>query len=232
MLGESYRIFVAANGEEALHVLEKELITLVVTDIMMPVMDGITLCEKMKEDIKTSHIPVVMLTAKAGLENELEGLRTGADAYISKPFNMEKVQLTIKNLLESREKVRLYLSGKKMAGKDVPLHPLDKKLMEKIETIVQEKMGDPDFSVDQLGVEAGLSRMHLYRKIKALTGQSPREFVKKRRLERSKELLEEGNHTVAEIAYDVGFSTPGNFSTAYRKCFGITPAQYRAGCFK
>jgi signal transduction histidine kinase/AraC-like DNA-binding protein len=232
MLEGSYRIFTASNGEKALKVLEKEIITVVLSDIMMPGMDGITLCKKMKKDIRTSHIPVIMLTAKVGLDNELIGLRTGADAYISKPFNSEKVQLTIKNILLNQEKVREYISGKDISESEVILHPLDKKLMEKIETIIHQKMGDADFSVDKLGNEAGLSRMHLYRKIKALTDLSPREFVKKIRLEKSKEMLEKGEYTVSEIAYDVGFSTPGNFSTAFKNFYGTSPAQFRAGCFK
>jgi YesN/AraC family two-component response regulator len=231
-LKEKYKIYIADNGKKALGVVDKENIDIVISDIMMPELDGIGLCKELKSNIKTSHIPVVLITAKSGIDNELAGLRTGADAYITKPFNYEKVLLVVENIIDGKKKVQKLLKGKEIGEELEPgLNPLDMKLIEKINQIISLKITDANFSVDELGREAGLSRMHLFRKIKALTGYSPSDFIKKSRLERSKELIEKGELSISEIAYDTGFSTPGNFSTAFKKFFGQTPAQYRAECF-
>lgn len=233
ILKDNFTVFVAGNGKKALEIADTKNIDIVVSDLMMPVMDGIELCNKLKSDVKTSHIPVVLLTAKSGIENELHGLRTGADAYITKPFNDQKVLLTVGNIIRNRKKIQLLFQREKSERLSEPaINPLDKKLIDEILQIINEKISDTAFSVDELGREVGLSRMHLFRKLKALTGDSPSDLIKKTRLEKSKVLIEKGNLKVAEIAYDTGFSTPGNFSTAFKKFYGETPAQYRSKYFK
>ncbi len=233
ILKDTYKVFVAGNGKKALEIAERENIDVVVSDVMMPVMDGIELCNNLKCDVKTSHIPVVLLTAKSGIENELHGLRTGADAYLTKPFNDEKVLLTVGNIISNRKKMQLLFKGESSEKpSEAVINPLDKKLIDKIRKIVHEKISDTNFSVDELGREAGLSRMHLFRKLKALTGDSPSDLIKKTRLEKSKVLIEIGELSISAIAYDTGFSTPGNFSTAFKKFYGDTPAQYRSKHFK
>jgi len=232
LLKDKYRTYVAGNGKQAIEIAGKEYIDVVLSDVMMPVMDGIELCNCLKSNIETSHIPVVLLTAKTGIDNELAGLRIGADAYITKPFNDEKVLLTIGNILETRKKNQLFLKGEYPEKESEPIiNPLDKKLIDKVYHLIKENISDSDFSVDELGREAGLSRMHLFRKMKVLTGYSPSDLIKKIRLEKSKELLQQGELTISNIAYDNGFSTPGNFSTAFKKFFGVTPAHYRAKYF-
>jgi signal transduction histidine kinase/ligand-binding sensor domain-containing protein/DNA-binding response OmpR family regulator len=233
ILKNTYKVFIANDGKQALEIADKENIDIIVSDIMMPVMDGIELCNKLKGELKTSHIPVVLLTAKSGIDNELHGLRTGADAYITKPFNEEKVLLTVGNIINNRKKTHLLFKGEKSEQISEPvINPLDKKLIDKIRKIVNEKLSDSNFSVDELGREAGLSRMHLFRKLKALTGDSPSDLIKKTRLEKSKVLIEIGELSIADIAYDTGFSTPGNFSTTFKKFYGDTPAQCRSKHFK
>jgi signal transduction histidine kinase/ligand-binding sensor domain-containing protein/DNA-binding response OmpR family regulator len=233
ILKEKYRVNIAVNGKQALETVEKVNIDIVISDIMMPVMDGIEFCNELKGNIKTSHIPVILLTAKSGEENELTGLRAGADAYITKPFNYEKVQLTVENILQSRKRVRELLKGKENGELlEQSINPLDKKLIDKIVRIITQKLSDTDFTVDSLRREVGLSRMHLYRKMKALTGYSPSDMIVKARLEKSKDLIQEGELTISEIAYETGYSSPGNFSTAFKKFFEQTPAQYRNKCFK
>lgn len=228
-----YNVFVANHGKGAIDIADKKNIDIVVSDIMMPVMDGIELCKKLKSDIKTSHIPVVLITARTGIENELLGLRTGADAYIAKPFNDEKVLLTIENILKNRKKNQLFnewTNSEKVNEK--VYNPLDKKLIDKIIIITNQRMSDTSFNIEELGKEVGLSRVHLFRKIKAISGESPSDFVKKIKLQKGKALLEQGELSVSEIAYEIGFSSPGNFSTAYKKFFGATPVQFRAKHFK
>lgn len=232
LLKNKYRILIAGDGKKALEITDKENVDIVVSDVMMPVMDGIELCNNIKGNLKTSHIPVILLTAKSGIDNELQGLRSGADAYITKPFNEEKVMLTVGNILDNRKKIQLFFKGDKQESEiEQTINPLDKKLVDKVLSLINEKISDSNFSVDELGQEAGLSRMHLFRKMKALTGESPSDLIKKVRLEKSKELLKKGELSVSNIAYDTGFSSPGNFATAFKKSFGYTPAQYRAKYF-
>ena len=233
ILKDTYKVFVAGNGKKALEIAERENIDVVVSDVMMPVMDGIELCNNLKGDVKTSHIPVVLLTAKSGIENELQGLRTGADAYLTKPFNNEKVLLTVGNIIDNRNKMQLLFKGESSEKPSEPvMNPLDKKLIDKIIKVVNEKFSDRSFTVDELGREAGLSRMHLFRKLKALTGESPSDLIKKIRLEKSKVFVEEGSLSIADIAYETGFSSPSNFSTNFKKFYGDSPAQYRSKHFK
>ena len=233
LLKDTYKVFVASNGKKALEIAVKENIDLVVSDLMMPIMNGIELCNNLKSDVKTSHIPVVLLTAKSGIENELHGLRAGADAYLTKPFNDKKVLLTVGNIINNRKKIQLFFKGEASEKLSEPsISPLDKKLIDKILKIVNEKLSDTYFSVDELGREAGLSRMHLFRKLKALTGDTPSDLIKKTRLKKSKLLIEEGELSISDIAYDTGFSTSGNFSTAFKKFYGDTPVQYRSKHFK
>lgn len=227
LLKTNYRVHIGRNGEQALQIADKEPVDIVLSDVMMPGIGGIGLCSKLKNNIKTSHIPVVLLTAKTGIDNELEGLRMGADAYITKPFNFEKVLLTIKNILSNRKKAQVLIEDNQKSD-ELVLNPLDKKLIDRVFSVIDERISDSSLSVDLLGQEVGLSRMHLFRKLKALTGYAPSELIKKVRLEKSKELLDLGELSISDIAYDTGFSSSGNFSTSFKKFYGLTPAQYRS----
>lgn len=225
LLEGDYRIIVASNGREALQKATKELPDLVVSDIMMPVMDGLEFCSSLKGQLATSHIPVVLLTAKSLEDQRAEGYDCGADAYISKPFS-EKVLLSrVGNLLKSRVLLKEhYLETGESIAK-----PGENDFLGRLKGKVREHLGDENLSVEQLGSELGLSRVQLYRKVKALTGYSPVELIRITRLKAADSLLATTDKTVAEVAYEVGFSTPSYFSKCYREFFGRLPRDNRQG---
>lgn len=223
-LADSYEVIETPNGKKG---LEKAIATvpdLVITDWMMPEMDGITLCHRLKTDERTSHIPIILLTALASDESRFQGLETGADEYLTKPFDNRELQVRIKNLIESRKLLRDRYSRELHLGpKKVQVTSMDEKFLEKVMQTVETYMGDPDFSMEKFGQEVGLSRMQLHRKLKALTGESPGDFLRTMRLQRAKRLLEAKTGNVSEIAYEVGFNNLSYFSKCYREQFGITP---------
>ena len=224
LLEGDYRILTACDGQEALAKALKELPDLVVSDIMMPVMDGLSLCKALKEQLPTSHIPVILLTAKSLEEQRAEGYDSGADAYISKPFS-EKVLLSrIGNLLKSRILLKEHYleTGESAASK-----PQENDFLSRFRARVQAHLADEDLNVEQLGSELGLSRVQLYRKVKALTGYSPVELIRITRLKAADNLLKTTDKTVAEIAYAVGFATPSYFSKCYKELFGRQPGEVR-----
>ena len=224
LLEGDYRILTACDGQEALTKALKELPDLVVSDIMMPVMDGLSLCKALKEQLPTSHIPVILLTAKSLEEQRAEGYDSGADAYISKPFS-EKVLLSrIGNLLKSRILLKEHYleTGESAASK-----PQENDFLSRFRARVQAHLADEDLNVEQLGSELGLSRVQLYRKVKALTGYSPVELIRITRLKAADNLLKTTDKTVAEIAYAVGFATPSYFSKCYKELFGRQPGEVR-----
>ncbi|MCP4313944.1 MAG: response regulator [Bacteroidetes bacterium] len=233
LLGMHYKVYQAENGIQALSLLEEKSVDIVLSDIMMPELDGIGLCKAIKERLETSHIPVILLTAKSGIDNEITGLKTGADAYITKPFSEERVLLTVENMINHMSRIQRHLSGtgEKME-EEIRLRPQDARLMERINEVIHKNLDNSEFSVDDLGGEVGLSRMHLFRKIKALTSYSPSDFIRRIKLEKGKALIAEGQLSLADIAYEIGFSSPGNFSTAFKKFYGLSPKQYSDQCFK
>ena len=223
LLQGEYRIIKASDGKEALDKATRELPDLVVSDVMMPVMDGLDLCKSLKGQFSTSHIPVILLTAKSLEEQRAEGYDSGADAYISKPFS-EKVLLSrIGNLLKSRILLKEhYLETGESASR-----PQENDFLSRFRAKVQEHISDENLSVEQIGAEIGLSRVQLYRKVKALTGYSPVELVRITRLKAAAEMLKTTDKTISEIAYAVGFGTPSYFSKCFKELFGRQPGEGR-----
>ena len=223
LLKDEYRVLLAADGQEALDVATRQLPDLVVCDVMMPVMDGLEFCQALKAGLATSHIPVILLTAKSLDQQRAQGYDSGADAYIAKPFS-EKVLLSrIGNLLKSRVLLKEhYLETGESASS-----PRENDFLNRFRSLVRTHLGDSEFSVEQTGAELGLSRVQLYRKVKALTGYSPVEVVRIMRLKAADQLLKTTDKTVSEIAYEVGFGTPSYFTKCYRELFGRLPGDGR-----
>ena len=222
VLKDSYRILTAPDGQAALDKALKELPDLVVSDVMMPVMDGLELCRHLKEETATSHIPVILLTAKSLDEQRAEGYDSGADAYISKPFS-EKVLLSrVSNLLRSREALKEHYFE---TGGSIRSSARENDFLGKMRRVIREHLSEPGLSVEWLGGELGLSRVQLFRKVKALTGYSPIEVIRITRLKEARQLLQTTDKTVSEVAYEVGFSSPSYFSKCYRELFGSLPTE-------
>ena len=226
-LADEYSIRTANNGREALEVLEKDNINLVISDVMMPVMDGTELCRQIKTNVRWSHIPVILLTARMAEECRTEGLRLGADDYIVKPFDFNLLKLRIRKFMEWTEKShRTFHQQVEVEPSDITITPLDEQFIAKAIDIVERRMGETEFSVEMLGSELGLSRGHLYKKLMSITGKGPADFIRIIRLKRSRQLLEKSQKQIAEIAYEVGFSSPKRFSINFKSEFGMSPSDY------
>ena len=224
VLSEKYNVSEAANGKAGLELARKIVPDIVLSDIMMPVMDGLAFCQQLKTDKAISHIPVILLTARSLDEQRAEGYEHGADAYLSKPFSLRLLLSRIDNLIESRKKLNQTWS-KGVEDDEIGniSNEIDKSFLKQLRKIIQENLANSDLSVEQIGDEIGLSRVQLYRKVKALTGYSPVEIVRKARLTRARHLLQTTERTVSEVAYAVGFSTPSYFSKCYKDEFGESP---------
>lgn len=226
-LGNRYKILEAANGREGLEKVLEEEPDLIISDVMMPEMDGLELTRKLKTDLKTCHIPIILLTAKATFEHKLEGLEEGADSYIAKPFNSKHLQVRVEKLLESRAKIREhYRETTGFQEEETGMSRLDRKFVARLTQIVEQNIGKEELSVDELGEKAGMSRVHLYRKIKKLTGMSVSEFVVSVKLKKSLELLRNSGKTIAEIAYEVGFSSPSYYTRCFKDHYKMSPSEY------
>ncbi|MDA3817475.1 MAG: ATP-binding protein [Prolixibacteraceae bacterium] len=226
-LKHQYEIFEAEDGGEAWKIIPDILPDIVVSDIMMPVMDGLELCRKIKTDSRSSHIPVVLLTARTDEQQKYEGLETGADDYITKPFNFELLELRIKLLIEQREKLRKqFQQNYDIQPSEIAITSLDELFLSKVKTNTEENMGEPGFSVEKLSTEVGISRAHLYNKLLALTGKTPVEYIRIMRLRRAAQLLGKSQLTVMEVAYKVGFNDPRYFTKHFKNEYKITPTQY------
>jgi len=226
-LEEFYRVVVASDGQDGSEKVVHVLPDLVISDIMMPNVDGIELCKRIKTDIRTSHIPVILLTAKISEEYQLVGYEAGADAYIAKPFNMDILFLRIRKLIEQQE------SRKALFQKTIHINPssititsLDEKLVQKALDCVEKNMDNPDYSVEELSADIGMNRTHLYRKLQSIVGMTPTDFIRSIRLKRAAQLLEKSQLNVAEIADMVGFNTQKYFSKYFKEMFGVYPSQY------
>lgn len=228
ILQDKYNVSEATNGEQGLEKARREVPKLVVCDVMMPVMDGLEFTKRLKEDTATSHIPVVLLTARSLSEQRKEGYDTGADSYITKPFSGQVLLSRIENLLRSRIMLRSVFAGDKQeTEEEEKLNEADKTFVGRLRTAIQDNLGDSDFSVERLGEEIGLSRVQLYRKVKALTGQTPVELLRKARLTKARQLLEKTEKSVSEIAYEVGFTSPSYFNKCFKDEFDINPSSLR-----
>lgn len=226
-LGANYRILEASDGVEGLEMALEHLPALIISDVMMPVMDGLELCRRLRANSRISHIPFILLTAKSSEENELEGLKNGADAYVRKPFNMDVLEVQIQNILHQRQELKSRFRRELlMEPEQVTVASVDEAFLKRAMEIIEEHMGDPDFNVETMVKEIGMSRSKLYLKLKALTDQSTSEFIRTVRLKRAVQLLDGGGLTVKEIMYRTGFNTASYFSKCFKKQFGISPSEY------
>lgn len=225
LLRDNYTVIEAVNGQEGIRQAMKYVPDVIICDVMMPVMDGIECCRRLKSEIQTSHIPVLMLTAYTMDEQRIQGYNSGADAYLTKPFNAKILLTRIRNLIDNRK--RLKSMGSSIANiQKQSLGEMDKGFVEKLKGLIDEKMGDSTLSVEFLGTELGLGRVQLYRKTKALTGYSPNELLRIARLKKAASLLASTEKTVAEITYEVGFSSPSYFTRCYKDYFGESPTDF------
>jgi len=207
--------------------IKEQEIDLVLTDVMMPVMDGLHLCKLIKQNLQTCHIPVIVLSAKADLKEQLEGLQVGADDYIPKPFSLVMVATKIKNLFRTRRRaIDFYSKSMEIEPEKVALNPLDEELLKKAIEVMEKHMDDIEFTTDEFARELCMSRSNLHLKMKALTGESTNEFIRKMRFNKACKLLKEGKYTVAEISSMVGYNTPSYFAACFKKYMGCLPSEY------
>ena len=228
-LGRDYDVRTCQNGVEAMKEILRSVPDLVISDVMMPEMDGNTLCSKLKSNPSTNFIPFVMLTAKNRDEDKLEGLETGADAYIVKPFNMDILRRTVANLISSHQLLRLKYERNDNLEEQidgVKLKSPDEKLLERVMATINAHLKDSDLSVDMIADEVGISRVHLHRKMKELTGQTPHDFIRNLRLKRAAYLLASPGVNVTDVMYACGFSNSASFSTLFKKFYGVSPREY------
>lgn len=226
-LNEKYQILKASNGQEALSILGKNAVHLVVSDIMMPVMDGFELCRRIKEDFDHSHIPVILLTARNTLQSKIEGLEWGADAYIEKPFSPEHLQVQIANLLNNRNKIKEYFASSPLVHiKTIAYSKSDEEFLEKIYEVILNSLEDTSLDVETLATCLNMSKPTLYRKIKSLSNLSPNEIITITRLKKAAELLSEGRFRIYEVAAMVGYASQTNFGRSFHKQFGMSPTEY------
>ena len=230
---EKYNILMAEDGQKGFDLAVKYIPDIIISDVMMPVMDGYELCRKIKTDERTSHIPLILLTARSSGADKIEGLETGADDFVIKPFDGKELQVRVKNLIEQRKRLRNILAKRMQksvlsAPEDMEANgitSMDEQFLQKLYKTVSLHYHDAGFNVEVCCGESGMSRTQLHRKIKALTGQTALEFIRTYRLNRAAELLKKKSATVAEIAYDVGFNSPSYFSECFRNQFGKLPSE-------
>lgn len=226
-LQEEFRIIEAADGEQGLEKSLDSIPDLVITDLMMPKMDGVEMCNRLKTDERTSHIPVIMLTAKANGESKIEGLETGADDYVIKPFNIKELIARVKNLIGQRKKLRERFSREvTLEPKDIAITSVDEKFLNRAIGIIEDHMGDFEFDAATFQDEIGMSRSQLFRKLRALVDQSATEFIRTIRLKRAARLLEQGYGNVAEVTYEVGFNNLSYFARCFKKLYSVSPSEY------
>lgn len=226
LLQDEYIVLEAADGKEGLSVAIKEVPDLVICDVMMPVMDGLEFTKQLKTNTATSHIPVIMLTAKNLEEHRAEGYEHGADSYITKPFHSKVLLARIENLLRQRQLLKNLYQGTKEAEKEISeahLEDRDKQFLKQLQAIIQKNLSDSDFGVEDMGQQIGLSRVQLYRKVKAMTGSSVVDLLRKARLAKARRLLETRSMSVSEVAYEVGFSAPSYFTKCFKEEYGMLP---------
>ena len=222
-----YKIIQASNGAEGLDKSLTKIPDLIIADISMPKMDGLEMCQKVKSEMRTSHIPIILLTARTSLIFKIDGMENGADDYVTKPFNMNLLKARIKNLIESRNQLKeKFAKNFDLSPSGVVMNSLDEQLLSKIKIIVEKNIDNSSFSVEQLASALYLSRMQLYRKLKALTGKSPNKVIRSIRLKRAAQLLETKQYNVADVTYMVGYNDLKYFRDQFKKEFGVSPSEY------
>ena len=223
----SYSIITAKNGEEGVDLAIEKVPDIIISDIMMPIKNGIELCNILKADERTSHIPIILLTAKAGEENEIEGIKTGADDYVTKPFHEDLLLLRVEKLVESRKNLqKRYSQEVILRPKDIAITPIDEQFLERMQKVLDEKLVESSFSIEDFSKAVGMSRMQLHRKLKALTGLSASEFIRSQRLKLAAQLLKKSEINVSQVGYSVGFNDHAYFSKCFREMYHTTPSAY------
>ena len=226
-LSKEYTVLTATNGVEALQVLDGNYVNLVVSDVVMPVMDGFELCKTIKSDLNYSHIPVILLTAKTNIQSKIEGMELGADAYLEKPFSVEYLQACASSLIQNREKLRkAFAQSPFVAANTMALTKADEDFIKKLNEVIQVNYSNPEFSMDDMADSLNMSRSNFYRKIKGVLDLSPNEYLRLERLKRAAQLLKEGENRVNEICYMVGFNSPSYFAKCFQKQFGVLPKDF------
>jgi len=220
-------VLTANNGKEGLDLAIKNIPNIIICDLMMPIMDGIEMCKTLKTDVNTSHIPVIILTAKSGIENEKEGLETGADEYLLKPFDVDLLKLRLNNILRTKQQwIQKFKTNSSSKPWEELSNKLDQKFIEKSIEIVKKNLDNANFSVEQFALEIGMSRSALFLKLKSVTGQSSSEFIRTIRINNAAKLIRSMKYSISEIIYMVGFSDPKYFRTCFKKQFGMRPSEY------
>ena len=228
-LDTKYRLIEAKDGAEAIELAKKHIPDIIVTDVMMPHKDGYEVVEEIKKDEKTSHIPIIMLTAKASQESALQGFEIGVDYYVTKPFNPKLLELRINNILKTKERFRERLLNSQipeLSPKEIKIASKDQLLIKNLMKCIEDNMSNSDFTVDDICKELGMSRTQLYRKIKGLVGQTANEFIRSMRLKRAAQLLKQNEMTIAEVTYQVGFNDLQYFRFCFKKQYGVNPSEY------
>ena len=224
-----YHVIEAANGEQGLRKAEKIIPDLIVSDVMMPLMDGYELTRQLRKNEKTSHIPVILLTAKSDRESKIEGLELGADDYLTKPFDTQELLARIKNLIETRRMLQeKFGSGKTILHKQEKpkISFLDQEFLDRVLKVINEHISEEEFSIEEFGKDVGMSRSQMHRKLKALTGKSASLYLRTVRLAKAKQLLEDKMGNISDISYQVGFSSPAYFSRCFKEEFGYAPSEH------
>lgn len=227
ILSPRYRVLVTESGEDALKILDKEPVQLIISDVMMPEMDGFELCRHIKSNFEHSHIPVILLTAKNTIQSKIEGLELGADAYIEKPFSKEHLQAQISSLLSNRDHLRAFFASSPLVHIRSMAHTReDERFLEALNVTILQHIEDADLNVEKLASYMNMSRITLYRKIKAVSDLTPVELISVVRLKRAAELLADGRYKIYEVANMTGFSTQSNFTRNFLRQFDMTPTEY------
>ncbi|SHO64601.1 hybrid sensor histidine kinase/response regulator transcription factor [Algoriphagus zhangzhouensis] len=227
-LEENYTILQAENGKEGIDIALDKIPDLIISDIMMPEVDGLQLCETLKNDERTSHIPIILLTAKIEEENKIKGLKVGADDYIYKPFTTNSLLIRIQNLIDLRRNLRNRYSGKtKISPKELAVSSSEEKFLQKVQKIVDNELMDVNFTIEDFCKNIGMSRMQLHRKLTAITGLSTSAFIRDQRLKKAEQKLKSGDENISEIAYSVGFSSPSYFIRCFKETYHMTPKEYQ-----
>lgn len=226
-LADLFNTLKADNGEEALELLKENEVDIIVTDVMMPVMDGIKLCKNVKQNIRTCHIPVIILSAKTDIKDQMEGLQMGADDYIPKPFSLAILTTKIQNMMRTRRRMlERYAKSLEVEPEKITFNAMDEALLKRAMAIVEKNIDNIEFSTDEFAREMNMSRSNLHLKLKAITGESTIDFIRKIRFNEAAKLLKDGRYTVAEVSTMVGFNTPSYFATSFKKYFGCLPTEY------
>ena len=224
---KKYHLYEAENGKSGVEKALEIIPDLIITDVRMPILDGIELCNTLKTDERTSHIPIILLTAGQGEENELKGLQSGADDFITKPFKLKILEKRVENLIESRKALRSRYSQEViLKAKDIAITPTDEIFLNKVQRLLDEQLSNPDFNAATFSKNVGMSRMQLHRKLLAYSGLSTTAFIRSQRLKQAIHILQTSDASINEVAYSVGFNTPSYFIKCFKETFAKTPAEY------